>query len=61
MASISNGSGRPGFQLPGDPAVLVSAVSALLEGFCAIWLAGDDEGIDTLTGLLSYGLTGPRR
>jgi hypothetical protein len=51
-ASISNGSGR-------------------LEGFCAIWLAGDgepigrslgdEEGIDTLTGLLSYGLTGPRR
>jgi AcrR family transcriptional regulator len=60
-----------GLQLPGDPAVLASAVNALLEGFCAIWLAGDgepigrslgdEEGIDTLTGLLSYGLTGPRR
>ena len=60
-----------GFELPGDPAVLASAVNALLEGFCAIWLAGDgepigrslgdDEAIDMLTGLLSYGLTGPRR
>ena len=60
-----------GFQLPGDPAVLASAVNALLEGFCAIWIAGngepigrvlaDDEAIDTLTGLLSYGLAGPRR
>ena len=60
-----------GFQLPGDPAVLASAVSALLEGFCTIWIAGegeaisrplgDDEAIDTLTGLLSYGLAGPRR
>jgi AcrR family transcriptional regulator len=63
--------GSAGFQLPGDPAVLASAVNALLEGFCASWLAGDgepigrtlgdDEAIDTLTGLLSYGLTGPRR
>lgn len=63
--------GSAGFQLPGDPAVLASAVNALLEGFCAIWIAGngepigrvlaDDEAIDTLTGLLSYGLAGPRR
>jgi AcrR family transcriptional regulator len=59
-----------GFTLPGDPAVLASAFSALLEGFCAIWLGGggepigrilgDDEAIDTLTGLLQHGLAGPR-
>ena len=58
------------FTLPGDPAVLASAFSALLEGFCAIWLGGggepigrvlgDDEAIDTLTGLLQHGLAGPR-
>ena len=60
-----------GFDLPGDPAVLASAFNALLEGFCAIWIAGggepigrtlsDDEAIDTLTGLLAYGLAGRRR
>ena len=60
-----------GFGLPGDPAVLASAFNALLEGFCAIWIAGggepigrtlsDDEAISTLTGLLAHGLTGPRR
>ena len=60
-----------GFDLPGDPAVLASAFNALLEGFCAIWIAGggepigrtlsDDEAIGTLTGLLAHGLTGPRR
>ncbi|MFC4530311.1 TetR/AcrR family transcriptional regulator [Sphaerisporangium dianthi] len=58
-----------GFDLPGDPAVLASAFNALLEGFCAVWLTGgepigrslgDDEAIDTLTGLLRHGLTGPR-
>jgi AcrR family transcriptional regulator len=60
-----------GFDLPGDPQVLASAFNALLEGFCAIWIAGgaepigrtlgDDEAIDTLTGLLRHGLAGPRR
>ena len=60
-----------GFDLPGDPAVLASAFNALLEGFCAIWIAGggepigrtlsDDEAISTLTGLLAHGLAGPRR
>jgi len=60
-----------GFDLPGDPAVLASAFNALLEGFCAIWIAGggepigrelgDDEAIDTLTGLLRRGLTGRPR
>jgi AcrR family transcriptional regulator len=60
-----------GFELPGDPAVLASAFNALLEGFCAVWIAGggepigralgDDEAIDTLTGLLQHGLAGPRR
>ena len=60
-----------GFELPGDPAVLASAFNALLEGFCAIWIAeggepigrslSDDEAIDTLTGLLAHGLLGPGR
>lgn len=60
-----------GFELPGDPAVLASAFSALLEGFCAVWIAGgeepigrvlgDDEAIDTLTGLLRHGLLGSSR
>lgn len=59
-----------GFDLPGDPAVLASAFNALLEGFCEVWIAGggepigrivgDDEAIDTLTGLLQYGLAGSR-
>ena len=59
-----------GFDLPGEPAVLASAFSALLEGFCATWIAGggepigrtlsDDEAIGTLTGLLAHGLTGRR-
>ncbi|HUB39569.1 MAG TPA: TetR/AcrR family transcriptional regulator [Streptosporangiaceae bacterium] len=59
-----------GFDLPGDPAVLASAFNALLDGFCATWLAGggepigrtlsDDEAIGTLTGLLANGLTGRR-
>ncbi len=57
-----------GFDLPGDPVVLASAFSALLEGFCEIWIIGngepigrelsDDEAIDTLTGVLAHGLTG---
>jgi AcrR family transcriptional regulator len=57
-----------GFDLPGDPAVLASAFNALLEGFCAIWIAGggepigrtltDDEAISTLSGLLAHGLAG---
>ncbi len=60
-----------GFTLPGDPAVLASAFNALLEGFCATWIAGDgepigrslgdDEAIVTLTGLLAHGLLGPGR
>jgi AcrR family transcriptional regulator len=55
-----------GYQLAGDPPVLASAFNALLEGFCAIWIGGkgepigrtlgDDEAIDTLTGLLDHGL-----
>lgn len=57
-----------GIELPGDPAVLASAFNALLEGFCGVWIAGggepigralgDDEAIDTLTGLLHHGLAG---
>ena len=59
-----------GYELPGDPAVLASAFDALLDGFCAVWIAGggepigrplsEDEAIDTLTGLLHYGLLGPQ-
>jgi AcrR family transcriptional regulator len=59
-----------GYALPGDPAVLASAFNALLEGFCAVWIGeggepigrtlGDDEAIDTLTGLLQHGLAGRR-
>ncbi|MDL4818641.1 TetR/AcrR family transcriptional regulator [Actinomadura opuntiae] len=58
-----------GFDLPGAPVVLASAFNALMEAFCAVWLIGkceptghsltDDEAIDTLTGLLRHGLTGP--
>jgi hypothetical protein len=58
-----------GSAIPGDPAVLASSFSALLEGFCQIWIAGggepigrtlgDDEAIDTMTGLLFHGITGP--
>jgi AcrR family transcriptional regulator len=56
-----------GHRLPGDPLVLATAFNALLEGFCEIWLAepgavprqlGDDEAIDTLTGVLRHGLVG---
>jgi AcrR family transcriptional regulator len=55
-----------GYELVGDPAVLASAFNALLEGFCAVWVAeggepigrelGDEEAIETLTGLLHHGL-----
>ncbi len=51
--------------------MLVSAFNALLEGFYAIWIAeggepigralGDNQAIDTLSGLLAHDLTGPRR
>lgn len=51
--------------------MLASAFNALLEGFCRIWIAeggepigrllGDDEAIDTRTGVLARGLIGPRR
>jgi hypothetical protein len=57
-----------GHTLPGDPALLASAFNILLEGFCAVWIAGggepigravsDDEAIDTLTRLLLHGLAG---
>ena len=73
MSAISAGADRG----PGGRATAARASNAgragntLLEGFCAIWIAGDgepigrvladDEAIDILTGLLSYGLAGPRR
>ncbi|AWS44278.1 TetR/AcrR family transcriptional regulator [Streptosporangium sp. 'caverna'] len=58
-----------GVPLAGRSAVLASAVLALLEQFCRVWLLeggdpitpelSDDEAIDTVTDLLLYGLTGP--
>jgi AcrR family transcriptional regulator len=62
-----------GFQLPGDPAVVASALMSLLQQFFHVWIAGggegsrsrsgpdplpDDEAIDTLTALILYGIAG---
>ena len=61
-----------GFRLPGDPAIVASALNSMLEQFCYVWFVaggrsatsrppGDDEVIDTLTGLVLHGLTGAGR
>jgi AcrR family transcriptional regulator len=57
-----------GHELPGDPAVVASAMVGLLEQFCTTWLADggdpparqldDDEAIDTLTRFIRFGLLG---
>ncbi|MER7547264.1 TetR/AcrR family transcriptional regulator [Actinomadura sp.] len=60
-----------GVVLAGRPAVLASAIIALLDQFCRVWLLEggepivpeltDDEAVDTITDLLLYGLVGPGR
>jgi len=60
-----------GYDLPGDPAVVASAMVSLLEQFCTAWLVhggdppgrplDDDEAIDTLTRFIRFGLTGTGR
>ncbi|WP_328770076.1 TetR/AcrR family transcriptional regulator [Streptomyces sp. NBC_00286] len=60
-----------GHTLPGDPAVVASAVNAMLEQFCHIWIiqGGEpigreleaDEAIDTLTDLILRGITEPKQ
>jgi len=58
-----------GHSLPGDPAVVASAVIAMLEQFFYVWLIEngepgdpqleDDEAIETLTSLILHGILGP--
>jgi AcrR family transcriptional regulator len=60
-----------GYELPGDPAVVASAMVGLLEQFCTTWLINggepvgrqldDDEAIDTLTRFIGNGLLGQSR
>lgn len=60
-----------GSPLPGDPAVLASALLSMLESFAWTWIAGegdlgvtapsDDEAIDTLSRMWSTMLFGPHR
>lgn len=60
-----------GVVLAGRPAVLASAIVALFDQFCRVWLLEggepivpeltDDEAVDTVTDLLLYGLVGPAR
>ena len=57
-----------GYELPGDPAIVASAMVGLLEQFCTAWLVNggdppgreldDDEAIDTLTRFIRFGLLG---
>lgn len=55
--------------LPGDPVVVASAMVSLMSQFAYTWLLeednglgrggiGDDEAIDTMTGLLTHGILG---
>jgi AcrR family transcriptional regulator len=51
------------YELPGDPAVVASALVGLLDECCTAWLVAppgqrppDDEAIDTLTRFIRYGL-----
>ncbi|MBR8642185.1 TetR/AcrR family transcriptional regulator [Streptomyces tuirus] len=59
-----------GHELPGDPPVVASAVNAMLEQFCQLWVIeggepigrdlGDEEAVDTLTDLILRGIAGRR-
>ena len=59
-----------GHELPGDPAIVASAMVSLLEQFCTTWLVNggdrpgrqldDDEAIDTLTRFIRSGILGGR-
>ena len=60
-----------GGQLPGDPLVVAAAMISLMSQFAFTWLLGDgqvsvlgrelgdEEAVDTLTGLLVHGISGP--
>ncbi len=60
-----------GYALPGDPAIVASAMVGMLEQFCTIWLVqggesigrqlDDDEAIDTLTDFILRGIAGVDR
>ncbi|WP_405774312.1 TetR/AcrR family transcriptional regulator [Streptomyces sp. NBC_00859] len=65
---------RRGATLPGNPALVASALSSMLLQFAYVWLAADgrapggtaeatrptdDEAIDTLTSLILYGIVAP--
>ncbi|MFG2532972.1 hypothetical protein [Streptomyces sp. NPDC048516] len=65
---------RRGATLPGDPALVASAISSMLLQFSCVWLVADgrapggtaeakrptdDEAIDTLTSLILYGIVAP--
>jgi len=59
-----------GLDLPGDPLVLASLFTALLQAFATTWLSGprpdlgrelsDEEAIETMTSFVYGGLTAPR-
>jgi AcrR family transcriptional regulator len=61
-----------GGELPGDPVVVASAMIALMSEFARGWLLGDagerllgrrlsdEEVVDTITGLIVNGISGPR-
>jgi len=57
-----------GGTLPGDPLVVASAMISLISEFARVWLLGgelrgrtvtEDEAVDTLTGFIMNGISGP--